>query len=106
MVWAVLVFMGVLGWFNGPRKDKLYAYMREPSGKSNGTKLVQSTPVISKSKGLSEILRDIRTSTHQICRIEEKKLIRLTTSIKCMFNWTPEVRDILKILWKRGEIAP
>ena len=39
---------------------------------------IQSTLVISKSKGLSEILRDIRTSTYQICRIEEK-LIRLTT---------------------------
>ena len=33
---------------------------------------IQSTPVISKSKGLSEILRDIRTSTYQIFRIEEK----------------------------------
>ena len=30
---------------------------------------VQSTLVISKSKGLSKILRDIRTSTYQICRI-------------------------------------
>ena len=38
---------------------------------------IQSTLVISNSKGLSEILRDIRTSTYQICRIEEK-LIRLT----------------------------
>ena len=28
--------------------------------------------VISKSKGLSEILRDIRTLTYQICRTEEK----------------------------------
>ena len=33
---------------------------------------IQSTLVISKSKGLSEILRDIRTSTCQICRLEEK----------------------------------
>ena len=31
---------------------------------------IQSTLVISKSKGLSEILRDIRISTYQICRIE------------------------------------
>ena len=66
---------------------------------------IQSTLVISNSKGLSEILRDIRTSTYQICRIEEK-LIRLTTFNKYMCNWTVEVRDILKILWKRGEIAP
>ena len=33
---------------------------------------IQSTLVISKSKGLSEMLRDIRVSTYQICRIEEK----------------------------------
>ena len=32
---------------------------------------VQSTLVISKSKGPSEILRDIRTSTYQMCRTEE-----------------------------------
>ena len=34
------------------------------------------------------------------------KLIRLTTFNKYMCNWTLEIRDILKILWKRGEIAP
>ena len=63
--------------------------------------------VISNSKGLSEILRDIRNSTYQICRIEEK-IIRTTTFNKymCTFNWTLEVRDLLKILLKRGEIAP
>ena len=33
---------------------------------------IQSTLVISNSKGFSEILRDILTSTYQICRIEEK----------------------------------
>ena len=33
---------------------------------------IQSTLVISKSKGLPEILRDIRTSTYQLCTIEEK----------------------------------
>ena len=32
---------------------------------------LQSTFVISKSKGLSETLRDIRTSTYQICVTEE-----------------------------------
>ena len=32
--------------------------------------LIQSTLVISNSKGLSEILRDIRTLTYQICRIK------------------------------------
>ena len=33
---------------------------------------LQSTFVISKSMGLSEILRDIHTSTYQIYRIKEK----------------------------------
>ena len=32
---------------------------------------VQSTLVISKSKGPSEQLRDIRTSTYQMCSIEK-----------------------------------
>ena len=36
---------------------------------------IQSTLVISNSKGLSEILRDIRTSTYQISRIEEPEPI-------------------------------
>ena len=40
--------------------------------------LLKSTLVISNSKGPSEILRDIRTSTYQIYRIEEK-IIRTTT---------------------------
>ena len=66
---------------------------------------IQSTLVISNSKEPSEILRDIRTSTYQICRIEEK-IMRTTTYNKCICNWTLEVRYILKILWKRGEIAP
>ena len=34
--------------------------------------ILHSTLVISKSKELSEILRDIRTSTYQIYRTEEK----------------------------------
>ena len=66
--------------------------------------LIQSTLVISNSMGNSEILRDIRTSTYQIYRIEEK-IIRTTTFNKYICNWTLEVRDILKILWKRGEIV-
>ena len=68
-------------------------------------RILQSTFVISKSKELSEILRDIRTSTCQICRIKEK-INRTTTFHKRICSLTPEVRDILKILWKRGEISP
>ena len=73
--------------------------------------LVQSTLIISNSKGLSEILRDICTSTYRICRIEEK-LIPTTTFNKFIFNWTLEVRDIAKhIVEKRrncslGAISP
>ena len=47
---------------------------------------------------------DIHTSTYQICRIEEK-INRTTALHKWTCNLTPEVRDILKILWKRGEIS-
>ena len=35
---------------------------------------IQSTLVISKSKGPSETLRDIGTSTYQMCSIEEKTI--------------------------------
>ena len=66
---------------------------------------IQSTIVLSNSKALSETLRDIRISTYQIFRIGEK-IIRTTTFNKFICNWTPDVRDISKILWKRGEIAP
>ena len=67
--------------------------------------MIQSTLIISNFKELSEILGDIHTSTYQTCRIEEK-INQTTTFNKCICNLTPEVRDILKILWKRGGIAP
>ena len=73
---------------NGYHHPKLVVEMtRWTSTKQNK---IQSTLVISNSKGLSEILRDIRISTYQICRI----LIRLTTFNKYICNWTLEVRDI------------
>ena len=66
----------------------------------------QSTLVISKSKGPSEILRDIRTSTYQMCRTEENTS-RTTKFHKRTCNLTPLVEKyMLKILWKMGEIAP
>ena len=73
--------------------------------------MVQSTLVISNSMGLSEILRDIRSSTYQVCRIEEK-IIWLTTFNKLIGNWTFEVRDILKNIVEKkrncslGAISP
>ena len=51
--------------------------------------IIQSTLVISNSKGLSETLRDIRTSLYQIFRIEEK-IIRTTTFNKFICYWTLE----------------
>ena len=36
--------------------------------------IIQSTLVISKSKGPSKTVRDIRTSTYQICSIEENTI--------------------------------
>ena len=66
---------------------------------------IQSTLVISNPKGLSKILRDICTSIYQICRLEEK-INRAAAFNKCICNWTLEVRDMLKILWKRGAISP
>ena len=48
---------------------------------------------------------EISVPRHQICIIDEK-IIRTTTFNKYICNWTLEVKDILKILWKRGEIAP
>ena len=58
---------------------------------------IQLTLVISKSKGPSKTLRDIRTSTYQICSIEEKKTIRSTKFHKWLCNLTPLVR---KIYWR------
>ena len=48
-------------------------WLRCPIVKGNLLKKskIQSTLIISKSKGLSETLRDIRTSTYQMCRTEE-----------------------------------
>ena len=61
---------------------------------------IQSTLVISNSKGLPGILHDIRTSTYQNCRIEEK-INRTTTFNKCICNWTLKIRDIETIVEKR-----
>ena len=61
---------------------------------------------------LSRIPRDFlkyfEISVHRHIRFTEfrKKMNRTATFNKCICNLTPEVRDILKILLKRGEIAP
>ena len=97
--------------FSGKKKDKkninlssdqrvekrFMLYFTLGASNSMFCSLLQMTLVI------SEILRDIRTSTYQICRIEEK-INQTTTFHKWIYNLTPEDREILKILWKSGEI--
>ena len=55
--------------------DPMSFELKDLSNKSESTSIgntyIQSTLVISKSKGLSETLRDIRISTYQMCRTEE-----------------------------------
>ena len=55
--------------------------------------IIQSTLVISKSKGPSEIFRDIRTSTYQMCRTEENTN-RTTKFHKRTCSFTPLVENI------------
>ena len=50
--------------FDTVESGKIFTFIKEIG--------IQSTLVISKSKGPSETVRDIRTSTYQICSIEEK----------------------------------
>ena len=66
---------------------------------------IQSTLVISNSKGPSETLRDISTSTYQMCRIEEYTT-RTTKFHKWTCNLTPLVRNVCWNIVERGEIAP
>ena len=67
---------------------------------------IQSTLVISKSKGPAETLWDIRTPTYQMCRIEENT--KQTTKFhKWTCSLTPLMRNMCwKYCGKRGKIAP
>ena len=66
---------------------------------------VQSALVISNSKGL---FKHFEISVARYIRVAElrKTTDRTKTFNKWICNLPPEVTDILKILWKRGEIAP
>ena len=79
-----------------PQSDQgLRCALTEPLNNVDRINLhVQSTLVISNSKGLSGTLRDIRTS---IFRIEEK-IIRTTTFNKYICNWTLDVSYIENIV--------
>ena len=61
------LFLGVDGYLTGIFLDVVVFL----SAELMNILLIQSTFIISNSKGLSEILRDIRISTYQICRSEE-----------------------------------
>ena len=63
---------------------------------------LQSTLVISKSKGPSKTVRDIRTSTYQICSIEEKT-IWTTKFYKWLCNLAPLIRNIYWKYCGKGE---
>ena len=67
---------------------------------------LQSTLVISKSKGPAETLRDIHSSTYQMCRIEEKNQTNNQISQMNMLFDSFKKKFMLKILRKRGKIAP
>ena len=56
----------------GEKCNKPFVHFQEMMAKSPNVAKIQSTLVISKSKGPSKTVRDIRMSTYQICSIEEK----------------------------------
>ena len=64
-------------------------------------KVIQSTLVISKLKGSSETLRDIRTSTYQIRRIEENTN-RTTKCHKLTCNLTPLLEIYIENIVEKG----
>ena len=72
---------------------------------SNAQRNVQSTLFISNSKGLWNTSRypyfDISDLQNWETNNSHNHILQIY-----ICNWTLEVRDILKILWKRGEIAP
>ena len=80
---------------NGKKIKQFWIY-------SNYSKKLQSTLVISKSKGPSKTLRDIRTSTDQICSSVEKT-IRTTKFHNWLCNLTPLFRNIYWKYCGKGE---
>ena len=84
---TIVLSRGANDW-NQQRTRRLYAARNESQSCNVQTQSlrnllffkskIQTTLVISNPKGISETLRDIRTSTHQICRIEEQ-IIQTTT---------------------------
>ena len=63
---------------------------------------------LSSSRSPRDSLKHFEISVPRHTRFAElrKTINRTVTVNKGICNLTPEVRDILKILWKREEIAP
>ena len=63
---------------------------------------------LSLSRSPRDSLKYVEISVPRHIRFAElrKKLNRTTTFHKWICNLIPEIRDLLKILWKRGDIAP
>ena len=74
-------------------KQTIIVFKKGKENPNNKDSEIQSALVISKSKGPSKTLRDIRTSAYQICSIEEKT-ISTTKFHKLLCNLTPLVRNI------------
>ena len=90
------------------KSQKLFPFFKNggKTWKYTHSPYIQSTLFISKSKGPSETLRDIPTSTYQMCRIEEN-----TNRTTKFHTWTCKLTPIVSnIYWKycgtRREIAP
>ena len=92
LYWAIYVLRT---WYRSTEQNQFSNRMNRPTRKMNFK--VQSTTVISNSKGLCEILRDIRTSTYQICTVEEK-IYRTATFRKWICTLTSEFIDLLLLL--------
>ena len=83
---------------SGVQENKLYIFLvrdaiRLSFSTNRSVNQVQSTLVIWKSKGPTETLRDIRTSTYHMCIIEENTN-QTTKFHKYTCNLTPLVRNL------------
>ena len=74
VVLMLIVTIGLLTGCDGYSTNVPQLYSYATICPYNQVIKIQSTLVISKSKGPSKILRDICTSTYQTCSIEEKTI--------------------------------
>ena len=86
---------------------KIYLVYPDPLKQDLHQFVIKYSP-LSLSQGPRDALKYFEISVPRHIRFAElrKKINRTTTFHKWINNLMPEFRDILKILWKRGEIAP